>query len=114
MNELYSLVRVRLNLFTATTKAIGWRGNKHGKKTHVYDMPRAPHQRVNDSGIMTVEKATECATFFEATNPAELTRKITTIQNRLITLAKDKTSAVTASVSRAKIGEARDQLSRAS
>ena len=47
-------------------------------------------------------------------NPAELTRKITTIQTRLITLAKDKTEAVTASVTRAKPAEARDQLSRAS
>jgi hypothetical protein len=114
LNELYSLVRVRLNLFTATTKAIGWRSNKHGKKTRVYDMPCTPYQRVTDSGIMTVEKAADCATLFEVTNPADLTRNITVIQTRLITLAKDKTSAVTASVSRAKIDEARDQLSRAS
>ena len=32
LNALYALVRVRLNLFTATTKAIGWRSNKHGKR----------------------------------------------------------------------------------
>jgi hypothetical protein len=114
LDELYSVVRVRLNLFTATTKAIDWRSNKHGKKTRVYDKPRTPYQRVIDSGILTPEKAAELAALFEVTNPAELTRKITAIQTRLINLAKDKTSAVTASVSRAKIGEARDHLSRAS
>ncbi|MGO4583839.1 hypothetical protein AB4Z38_08115 [Arthrobacter sp. 2RAF6] len=32
LNALYALVRVRLNLFTATTKATGWRSNKHGKR----------------------------------------------------------------------------------
>jgi hypothetical protein len=113
LNELYPLVRVRLNLFTATTKAIDWRSNKHGKKTRVYDKPRTPYQRVIDSGAMTAEKAAEFAALFEATNPAELTRHITAIQNRLINLAKDKTEAITTSITRAKIDEARDQLSRA-
>jgi hypothetical protein len=54
LNALYALVRVRLNLFTATTKASGWRSNKHGKKTRIYDKPRTPYQRVTDfSGILT-------------------------------------------------------------
>ena len=114
LNELYSIVRLRLNLFTATTKAIGWRSNKHGKKTRVYDKPRTPYQRVLDSGILTAKKAAELATVFEATNPAELTRQITAIQTRLIALATDKTTAITAGISRAKTDEASDQLSRAS
>jgi len=114
LNELYQLVRVRLNLFTATTKAIDWRSNKRGKKTRVYDKPRTPYQRAIDSGILTVEKAAKFAALFEATNPAELTRKITTIQTRLISLAKDKTSAVTASITRAKPDEAPGKFSRAS
>ena len=114
LNELYSSVRLRLNLFTATTKAIGWRSNKHGKKTRVYDKPRTPYQRVLDSGILTAKKAAKLATVFEATNPAELTRQITAIQTRLIALATDKTTAITAGVSRAKTDEASDQLSRAS
>lgn len=37
LNALYVLVPVRLNLFTATTKAIGWHSNKHGKKSRSYD-----------------------------------------------------------------------------
>ena len=114
LNELYSLVRVRLNMFTATTKAIDWRSNKHGKKTRVYDKPRTPYQRVLDSGVLTAGRAAELAQQFDDTNPGELTRQITVIQTRLIALAKDKTEAITAGVSRAKPDEARDQLSRAS
>jgi hypothetical protein len=103
LNELYPLVRVRLNMFTATTKSIDWRSNVHGKKRRVYDKPRTPYQRVIDSGAMTAEKAAEFAALFQAADPAEMTRKITAIQTRLVALAKDKTKAITASVSRAKI-----------
>ncbi|MET3719638.1 hypothetical protein ABIB27_001481, partial [Arthrobacter sp. UYEF21] len=48
LNALYTLVRVRLNLFTATTKATGWRSNKHGQKTRINDN-RGP--RTNASSI---------------------------------------------------------------
>ena len=46
---------------------------------------------------MIVKKAAEFATLFEATNPAELTRKITAIQTRLVHPAKDKSKASPAS-----------------
>ena len=114
LNELYLLVRLRLNLFTATTKAVDWRSNKHGKKTRVYDKPRTRYQRVLDSGVMVPERAVELARVFDETDPADLTPQITASQSRLIVLAKDKTEAITASVSRAKIDEAPEQISRAS
>ena len=114
LNALYALVRVRLNLFTATTKAVGWRSNKHGKKTRLYDKPRTPYQRVINSGILTEAKAAELAQLMEATNPADLTRGITKIQTQLIALAAAKTQALEASATRAEIAEARTTLSRAS
>lgn len=114
LNALYALVRVRLNLFTATTKAVGWRSNKHGKKTRIYDMPRTPYQRVIDSGILTEAKTAELYELMEATNPADLTRGITKIQTQLIALAAAKTRALEASSTRAEIDEARTTLSRAS
>lgn len=114
LNALYALVRVRLNLFTATTKAIGWRSNKHGKKTRIYDKPRTPYQRVIDSGILTGAKVAELAELMDTTNPADLTRGITTIQTRLIALAAAKTRALEASSTRAQIDEASTTLSRAS
>jgi hypothetical protein len=64
--------------------------------------------------VLTAAKTQELATLFEETNPALLTRKITATQTRLIILAAAKTDTITNSVSRAKIGEARDHLSRAS
>jgi hypothetical protein len=114
LNALYALVRVRLNLFTATTKATGWRSNKHGKKTRVYDKPRTPYQRVIDAGTLTEAKAAELAALMETTNPADLTRGITTIQTQLIALAAAKTQALEASSTRAQIDEARELISRAS
>ena len=114
LNELYALVRLRLNLFTATTKAIGWRTNRNGKNVRIYDKPCTPYQRVLDSGILTDEKFHELHTQFEAINPADLTRGITAIQTRLIHLAAAKTAAHTATVSRAKTREAREPVSRAS
>lgn len=114
LNELYALVRVRLNLFTATTKAIGYRINRNGKNVRVYDEPRTPHQRLVDSGILTAKTTVELTALLESTNPADLTRGIITIQARLIHLATAKTAALSAGVSRAKPREARTQLSRAS
>ncbi|XTR52293.1 integrase catalytic domain-containing protein [Pseudarthrobacter sp. So.54] len=56
LNELYDLVRIRFNMFTATKKAIGWRENRNGHKTRVYDKPRSPYQRVTDAGVLTPPK----------------------------------------------------------
>lgn len=106
LNELYALVRVRLHLFTGTTKAVGYRVNRNGKSARVYDKPRTPYQRVIDSGTLTTVKAAELAALFEESNPAELTRKNTAIQTRLIHLAASKTATLSAGISRAKLGEA--------
>ena len=114
LNELYGLVRIRLNMFTATTKAIGWRTNRNGKNTRVYDAPRTPYQRLHDTGVLTTEATAELGGLFAATNPAEITRRITDIQTRLIHLAAAKTDALTPDASRAKPREARTNLSRAS
>jgi hypothetical protein len=103
-------LRLRLNLFTATTKAIGSRSNKHRKKTRFYNKPRTPHQRALDFEILTAKKAADVATVFGATNPAKLTRQTTAIQTRLIALATDKATAITAGISRAKTDEASEHL----
>ena len=42
LNELYALVRVKLNLFTGTTKAIGYRTNRNDHSVRVYDQPPHP------------------------------------------------------------------------
>ncbi|APH44537.1 hypothetical protein BMW26_05840 [Microbacterium sp. 1.5R] len=50
LNELYTLVRVRLNLFTGTTKAIGYRTNRNGKSVRVYDKRRAEIEHRDNVG----------------------------------------------------------------
>lgn len=114
LNELYALVRLRLNLFTGTTKAIGYRANRNGRNIRVYDKPRTPYQRVTDTGILAPATHTELQELFASLNPAQLTRDITAIQTQLIHLAAAKTTAHTTSVSRAKPREARTHDSRAS
>ena len=79
LNELYALVRIRFNMFTATKKAIGWRENRNGHKTRIYDKPRTPYQRVIDAAVLTPAKSAELTALFNATNPADLTRGITDI-----------------------------------
>lgn len=114
LNDLFDLVRIRLNMFTATTKAIDWRENKHGKKTRVYDKPRTPYQRLTNSGVLTAAQTESLSKLFHVTNPADLTRGINAIQHQLITIAAQKTKALTGTDTRAKIDEARDHISRAS
>jgi hypothetical protein len=36
LKELYALVSIRFNMFTATKKATGWRENRIGHKTRIY------------------------------------------------------------------------------
>jgi len=49
----------------ATTKAIDWQSNKHGKKTRIHDKPHTTHQRVPDPRILTAGKAAEPIPLFE-------------------------------------------------
>lgn len=58
----------------------------------------------------------QLAELFDATNPAELTRSITRIQQNLIRLAATKNQALSLDptlLKRAKIGEERTEISRA-
>lgn len=110
LNELYGYLRLRFNLFTATKKATGWVTRANGRHVRVYDKPKTPYQRVLDSGAATEVKSAELIALRKATNPAELTRQITRIQNQLITLAAAKTAAHT----RAETDEARTTATRAS
>jgi hypothetical protein len=95
LNELYGHARLRFNLFTATRKAIGWVERPGGRRVRVYDKPRTPMQRVIDSGVLTQAKIDEWTALKRATNPAQLTRDITRIQDQLIKLSAAKTQAAT-------------------
>lgn len=97
LNELWQAVSLRLNFFTPTRKPIAYGLTKTGRKKRLYDDPATPWQRVQDTGILTSEHTATITARIQGVNPADLTRRITAIQARLINLARAKTEALAAS-----------------
>src|SRR5699024_2367423 len=94
---LWQVVCLKLNFFTATKKPTGWTQDASGRRKRVYDQPTTPYQRLLDSGTLSTEQQEELAAIYRSINPAQLTRQILTYQDRLISLAKDKTLSLAAS-----------------
>lgn len=95
---LWEVVCLKLNFFTATKKPTGWSQDATGKRKRLYDAPRTPYQRLKDSGILSQPQLDELEAQYRSINPAALTRQILTYQDRLISLAKDKTLAMAANI----------------
>jgi hypothetical protein len=91
LNEMWLLASIRSNVFTPTKKPVGYRSDQAGRRVRVYDKPRTPWQRVKDSGVLTNAQTAEFEARLAGTNPADLTRRIVTIQNQLTELAQSKT-----------------------
>jgi transposase InsO family protein len=90
LNELYQLVSLKYNFITPTQKSIGYTETKLGKRKTIRDKFATPYERVKRSNILPVDKTKELETLFNSINPAELTRNINNIQNKLIKLASNK------------------------
>ena len=96
LNELWSLVSLRLNFFTPTKKPIGYSTGTDGRRRRIYDTPATPWQRVQACGILTQDQVATAASRIEGINPADLTRQITVLQMRLMDQAQAKTQALSA------------------
>lgn len=94
LNELWPLVSLRLNFFTPTKKPTGYATTADGRRTRLYDQPRTPWLRVLESGLLTDTQIDATQARITSINPADLTRRINTIQLRLIELAQAKTEAL--------------------
>lgn len=94
LNELWPLVSMRNNFFTPTRKPIAYATTATGRRTRVYDEPKTPWLRVKASGLLSAEQEKAVEERIAGVNPADLTRRITTIQSRLTDLARDKTEAM--------------------
>src|SRR5699024_9778789 len=92
--KLWQVVCLKLNYFTATKKPIGWTQDASGQRT--YDQPDTPYQRLLDAGILSNAQQDQLTAIYRSINPAHLTRQILTYQDRLISLAKDKTLTIAA------------------
>ena len=97
LNELWSLVSLRLNFFTPTKKPTEYSTTADGRRRRLYDKPATPWQRVLTSGLLTNEQVASVAARVDGVNPADLTRRINQIQLRLIELSQGKTEAMAAS-----------------
>ena len=93
LGELWHLVNLRKNYLLPTVKAIGWRQTKAGRKAHVYDKPATPYQRLTDSGTLDEVAIAALNAIAEPLNPAEITRRVNSIQQQLIASAKARTQA---------------------
>lgn len=96
LNRLWPLVTDRLNYFTPTKKPIAWDTDSRGRRRRVYDTPRTPLDRLLDAGVLSPDQETELRVRRDQLNPAELARRIQTIQDQLTGLARDKTLRIQA------------------
>jgi hypothetical protein len=83
----------RKNHLLPCVKAVCWTETSSGRKKRIYDQPATPYARLLASGALTGPKAQQLAAVHHDINPAAVTRKINTIQNRLLDSARDRTTA---------------------
>ena len=85
LNELYSYLRLYVNFFQTVRKLIKKEriGSKVSKR---YDEAKTPYRRVLESPNIKEEIKVKLRKEYAMLNPAELKRKITKLQNRLLKL----------------------------
>lgn len=93
LNQLWTLVNVRKNLFLPTKKVTGFTRTRAGKTVRTYDAPATPADRVIASGILLPPERAQLKAMHASTDLAELTDHITRVQHRLIASAEAKTYA---------------------
>lgn len=93
LNQLWPLVMARKNHLLPCVKATGWTTTSAGRKKRIYDKPTTPYQRLIDSGTLDPATRARLAAEHQQLNPADLARRITTIQNQLIRGAERRTQA---------------------
>lgn len=91
LNQLWPLVNDRLNYLTPTKKPTGWTTNDAGRRKRIYDDPATPADRLLTAGILSPVQETELRTKRDRLNPAQIARRIQTIQDRLTGLARQTT-----------------------
>ncbi|MBI5452376.1 transposase [Candidatus Gottesmanbacteria bacterium] len=90
INQLYAHLRLYTNFFQPVMKLVE-KTRIGSKVTKKYDYPLSPYKRVLKSSQIPQENKTELSKLYLNLNPAELKRKITNCQNKLLQLAQLKT-----------------------
>ena len=96
LNQLWPLVNDRLNFFTPTKKPTDWSTDAAGRRKRLYDAPKTPFDRLLAAGVLSPDQAAQLRDRRDRINPAELARRIQSLQDRLTGLARDRTLALQA------------------
>jgi hypothetical protein len=96
LNQLWPLVNDRLNFFTPTKKPIDWSTDAAGRRKRVYDDPKTPFDRLLDARVLSPIQETALHARRDRLNPADIARRVQSIQDRLTGLARDQTLALQA------------------
>jgi transposase InsO family protein len=91
LNRLWRLVNDRLNYLTPTIKPIGYASSADGRRRRLYDAPQTPLERLLAAGVLSPAQQADLIAYRDGLNPAKIGREIADLQNRLLTLAKEKT-----------------------
>jgi len=100
LNQLWPLVNDRLNYLTPTIKPVGYATDRNGRRKRVYDKPATPFDRLLAAGVLSPAQAAELTEHRDALNPAEIARRIQSIQDRLTGLARRPTLDLEASLAK--------------
>jgi len=91
LNRLWRLVNDRFNYLTPTIKPIGYASSANGRRRRLYDAPQTPLERLLAAGVLSPAQQADLIAYRDGLNPAKIGRQIADLQNRLLTLAKEKT-----------------------
>jgi len=89
LNELYGYLRLYINYFQPVMKLVE-KTRRGSRVTKRHDKPQTPYQRVLKSPYVPEKNKEEMRALYAKLNPAELKRRITRLQNRLIDYATRK------------------------
>jgi len=99
LNDLYGCLRLYINFFIPVRKCLS-KTRTGSKIKKNYDEAKTPYRRVLECGIIDDKIKAKLRKQYDGLNPAELKRKITSLQDKLL-----KLNALKQQVSRDSVGE---------
>ncbi|MDR1851092.1 MAG: hypothetical protein LBR21_00305 [Propionibacteriaceae bacterium] len=96
LNELWEQVCFKKNYILPCKKAVGWEKTSSGRSRRVYDKPATPYRRLLWSGALDDKTDARLAGIDYSLNPAKITRRINSIQQKLIGSAAQPTQVFAA------------------
>jgi hypothetical protein len=82
LNRLYDLLRLYTNFFQPSMKLVE-KTREGSKVIKRYDQPKTPYQRLLDFGSLQPEQQQRLASLYSLLNPAQLQRRISSLQDKL-------------------------------